>query len=141
MDFIIGGRYQGKKEYVKQTYDFCEDDMIDAREIAENGIADMFGHPCLVGFHKLIKELLDKRDSINDVGDKYIEGFVEKLLTDNDIKVIISDEVGYGIVPLEKKDREYRELVGRLSCMIAARADKLVRVVAGIGMVIKGEKN
>ena len=48
--------------------------------------------------------------------------------------VITCDEVGCGVVPLD------REAVGRLCCAIADEADAVVRVMAGVPQWIKGEK-
>lgn len=54
-------------------------------------------------------------------------------------RVVVCDEVGCGIVPLDPDDRAWRERVGRLCCDLAARADAVVRVVCGIPQMIKGE--
>ena len=51
-------------------------------------------------------------------------------------KVIISDEVGCGVIPLDKFDREWRECVGRELCGLAADADEVWRVNCGIGQRI-----
>ena len=54
--------------------------------------------------------------------------------------VITCDEVGCGVVPLDRADEDYREAVGRLCCAIADEADVVVRVMAGVPQWIKGEK-
>ena len=51
--------------------------------------------------------------------------------------IIISDEIGNGIVPMEHEEREYRELTGRLLCELANKADRVERIVCGIGERIK----
>ena len=51
--------------------------------------------------------------------------------------VIICDEVGNGIVPLDSFEREYRERLGWLLCEIAAKAERVERIVCGIGQRIK----
>jgi adenosyl cobinamide kinase/adenosyl cobinamide phosphate guanylyltransferase len=51
--------------------------------------------------------------------------------------VVISDEVGNGIVPLEPFEREYRERLGRMLVQIAEKADRVERVICGIGQRIK----
>ena len=61
----------------------------------------------------------------------------ERLIEKNPSVIIIADEIGCGVVPVEKSDRDLRELCGRLNCMLAERADKVVRVVCGRGRVIK----
>lgn len=54
--------------------------------------------------------------------------------------VVTCDEVGCGVVPLDRADEAYREAVGRLCCAIAEEADAVVRVIAGVPQWIKGEK-
>ena len=54
--------------------------------------------------------------------------------------VITCDEVGCGVVPLDRADEAYREAVGRLCCALAEEADAVVRVIAGVPQWIKGEK-
>ena len=52
---------------------------------------------------------------------------------------VIATEVGGGVVPIDPAERAARERAGRLNCLLAARADAVVRVFCGIPMVIKGE--
>ena len=54
--------------------------------------------------------------------------------------VVTCDEVGCGVVPIDRADEAYREAVGRLCCALAAEADAIVRVTAGLPQYIKGEK-
>ncbi|MBR1853425.1 MAG: bifunctional adenosylcobinamide kinase/adenosylcobinamide-phosphate guanylyltransferase [Lachnospiraceae bacterium] len=51
--------------------------------------------------------------------------------------IIISDEVGNGIVPMERAEREYRECLGRILIEAAKRADRVERVICGLGQRIK----
>lgn len=53
--------------------------------------------------------------------------------------VIISDEVGCGVVPVDRFEREWRETVGRICCLLAKDAEQVVRVFCGVPMVLKGE--
>jgi len=52
--------------------------------------------------------------------------------------VLVSNEVGSGIVPDNAQARRFRDLQGRLNQRIAARADRVVLVVAGLPMFVKG---
>ena len=54
-------------------------------------------------------------------------------------KVVISTETGGGVVPLDAAQRSAREAAGRLACLLAERADTVVRVFCGLPMALKGE--
>jgi adenosylcobinamide kinase/adenosylcobinamide-phosphate guanylyltransferase len=53
--------------------------------------------------------------------------------------VLVSNEVGSGIVPDNAEARRFCDLQGRLNQRIAARADRVVLLVAGLPMVVKGQ--
>ena len=52
--------------------------------------------------------------------------------------VIVSNEVGQGIVPENTLARQFREAQGRLNIALAAECDTVVQVVAGLPQVLKG---
>jgi adenosylcobinamide kinase/adenosylcobinamide-phosphate guanylyltransferase len=53
--------------------------------------------------------------------------------------VLVSNEVGSGIVPDNAEARRFRDLQGRLNQRIAACADRVVLLVAGLPMMVKGQ--
>jgi adenosylcobinamide kinase/adenosylcobinamide-phosphate guanylyltransferase len=53
--------------------------------------------------------------------------------------VLVSNEVGSGIVPDNAQARRFRDLQGKLNQRIAARADRVVLLVAGLPMAVKGQ--
>lgn len=53
-------------------------------------------------------------------------------------QVVISTEVGGGVVPVDAKQRAAREAAGRLNCLLAQRADTVVRVFYGLPLILKG---
>ena len=55
--------------------------------------------------------------------------------------IIVSNEVGMGIVPDNPQARRFRDLLGRINQMIAKEADKVIMMYGGIPMAIKGEKD
>ena len=52
--------------------------------------------------------------------------------------VVIATETGGGIVPTDPAERANREAAGRLSCLLAARAETVIRVFCGLPLVLKG---
>jgi adenosylcobinamide kinase / adenosylcobinamide-phosphate guanylyltransferase len=52
--------------------------------------------------------------------------------------VIVSNEVGHGIVPENALARRFREAQGRLNIALAAEADLVVQVTVGLPHVLKG---
>jgi adenosylcobinamide kinase / adenosylcobinamide-phosphate guanylyltransferase len=54
--------------------------------------------------------------------------------------VLVSNEVGFGIVPDNELARRFRDLQGRLNQRMAARADHVVLMVAGLPVAVKDTK-
>jgi adenosylcobinamide kinase / adenosylcobinamide-phosphate guanylyltransferase len=54
--------------------------------------------------------------------------------------VLVTNEVGFGIVPDNPLGRRFRDAQGLLNQRIASRADRVVLMVAGLPLTIKGEK-
>ncbi|AWN50102.1 bifunctional adenosylcobinamide kinase/adenosylcobinamide-phosphate guanylyltransferase [Methylobacterium terrae] len=53
--------------------------------------------------------------------------------------VLVSNEVGFGIVPENALARRFRDEAGRLHQRLGALADRVVLVVAGLPMTLKGD--
>ncbi len=112
MILIIGGAYQGKRDYATAT--------LGAPETAVIGHAET-----------LIREMMDVgQDPVAEV----------MRLADGPWRdaVVLLQEVGGGVVPLDAAERAWREAVGRCGAVLAAKASKVIRVFLGIGTVIKG---
>ena len=54
-------------------------------------------------------------------------------------EVVIATEVGGGVVPVDPVQRQNREAAGRLACLLAQRADRVIRVFCGLPQALKGE--
>lgn len=51
--------------------------------------------------------------------------------------IVVSNEVGLGLVPPYELGRAYRDMLGRANQIVAKRADEVLFMVAGIPMTIK----
>jgi adenosyl cobinamide kinase/adenosyl cobinamide phosphate guanylyltransferase len=62
---------------------------------------------------------------------------LEILLTRNPGLIVLCDEVGCGVVPMDREERVWRETVGRLCCRMAGQAERVDRVFCGLAMRLK----
>ena len=108
MKLYIGGCGQGQEELARRENPGCE---------------------IITGFHTMVREWLkdnaDAMDNTATLCDKHPQA------------VIVSDEIGCGVVPISRDERFWREQTGRSLCMIAGQAEAVVRVICGIGVRIK----
>lgn len=112
MELIIGGAYQGKWEYAKKLFPqavWVSGENCTLEELlAAEGVYD---------FHNFLGRQMEQGADL--------EKLPELILEKNPGLVIVSDEVGYGVVPIDAGDRAFREAVGRVCCELAARAQRV----------------
>ena len=65
------------------------------------------------------------------------QALVTALPTQTDPVVIVTNEVGSGIVPDNALAREFRDAAGRLNQWVAATADEVHLAVAGLPLKVK----
>lgn len=53
--------------------------------------------------------------------------------------IVVSNEVGLGLVPPYPLGRVYRDVLGRANQYLAARAQRVIFMVAGLPMIVKAE--
>jgi len=53
--------------------------------------------------------------------------------------ILVTGEVGWGIVPANELARRFRDVAGRVNQRVAAAADRVVLMVSGLPMAVKGE--
>lgn len=119
MILYTGGYGQGKLSYVLKrhkgnVFDGTKDDM-----------EKIDGYDIINRYDIIVKRLMAQgKDAL---------AFTKKINAD----AVIGNEVGCGIVPVNKEDIIYRETVGRCMCILAEKSQSVVRIICGIGQVIK----
>lgn len=108
MRLYIGGAYQGQEELARQ----------------ENPGVDI-----ITDFHEVIRRVMAEGGEPR--------AYALALCREKPETVIVSNEVGSGVVPMAAEERAWREGVGRALCVIAQTAESVTRVVCGIGVHVK----
>ena len=90
---------------------------------------------CLtVWLGNLFHECGDNEDAVK----QDVERFCKALPAINPELILVTNEVGFGIVPENRLTRLYRDMLGFLNRVIAQRADKVYCCICGIPVCIKG---
>lgn len=126
MKLIIGGAFQGKLTFAKQHFSL-PDGWVDG---ADCTTADLLRCRGINHFHEYIGRLVGEQADVWAI--------VQRLLDENPDIIVVTNEIGYGVVPISPYERQYRETTGRVCTRLAAAADEVYRVVCGIGQVLKG---
>lgn len=125
MKMIIGGAFQGKTRYARKLYPelvFCDGESCSLEELLQaRGV---------IHFQRFVWRYLE--ENIPDG-----KNLAKEIIENNPALIIVCEEVGYGLVPTEPFEREYREYTGRVCTELAAYAERVDRVVCGIGVRIK----
>lgn len=132
MKLVIGGHAQGKLNYILHRFasesclvwDGELPDEVQLQEALEQDKTVVVNH-----LHDWVKRRLQE----GGCPEEEIFGVME-MCPDC---IIISDELGNGIVPVDAFERAYRERTGRILVELASRAEEVVRVLCGIGHQIK----
>ena len=118
MIFVTGGLASGKRTYVQSLG--YSDSQISVGELGDGPV------------------VLDAQELVRDAcGGKEVDlsALVEQLAAKD---IVACVDVGSGVVPLERDERDWRDRVGTLSCALADRADAVVRLTCGVPVALKG---
>lgn len=107
MIFITGPLYSGKRDYAQALLDCTEEEL-------------------------RAQAVWDVQDRAADCAD--LDALADELAR---YEVVTAAEVGGGVVPADPGERAAREAAGRLACLLARRAERVVRVFCGLPQVLK----
>jgi adenosyl cobinamide kinase/adenosyl cobinamide phosphate guanylyltransferase len=124
MHFIFGGRGMGMLEYAKGL---VADPAV--CDLALGGEESLAASNILVNAHLLVKRKVES-------GEDAVSYFRQILPVLYD-KIVIGEEVGSGVVPIDPFEREWRDETGRVYQLLAAEAGDVTRLWAGIPQILK----
>ena len=70
-----------------------------------------------------------------------IEGLIKCIKRSDARFIIVTNEVGLGIVPADRVSRLYRDFLGMANRLLAENADEVIFMAAGIPVNIKNDRN
>lgn len=121
MRMIIGGACQGKLDYAKSRFPGLQwEDGRTCRLQAVYTCEGMYHFESYI--QRMMREMQEKTEEI-----------CREITESNPGIVIVTNEIGYGLVPADAFERRYREMTGRICTALAAQSEEVVRVVCGIG--------
>jgi adenosyl cobinamide kinase/adenosyl cobinamide phosphate guanylyltransferase len=132
LDDEMAARISAHQKERPATWDTLEEPREIARMIRPKGDQyDTVVIDCLTLWTANVLELGDPKERVKPLLDAYRSGQADW--------VVISNEVGLGIVPDNPLARRYRDALGVVNRLMAEAADRVVLLVAGIPVHIKGE--
>lgn len=131
MYLVVGGANQGKLAWARRQFNLAYNEIADGAqlELTPGELPDMAEHRALCGLHLLLER-------ISGVDSVCLETWLDALAARPGF-VVLCDEIGAGLVPIEREGREHREMVGRSCCRLAAQAEGVWRVFCGLPQQLK----
>jgi adenosyl cobinamide kinase/adenosyl cobinamide phosphate guanylyltransferase len=126
MHLIIGGKYMGKLKYAKTLYG----EAVSVCDLTAAPPEEMFGACVVANLQDGVRNLLERGESARN--------FFQSNLRFLKDKVLIGDEIGSGIVPIDPFERLWRDETGFVYQILADRADRVDRIWAGLPCRLKG---
>ena len=97
-----------------------------------NNIANVNDIVIINHLHMWVKDLL--REGMEEAA---VQSTILSWVATHPNTILICDELGNGIVPLEKMERIWREQTGRLMIELAKQAERVERILCGLGQRLK----
>lgn len=125
MKLIIGGAYQGKRDYAVREYGLAEEQIFTC---APDAMPD-FSAACLDRFEEFVYFCVTNGLSAREVLEERRENWKAS--------VVICREIFSGVVPVDETVRAWREETGRVMTWLAAEAESVTRMFCGIPQQLK----
>jgi adenosylcobinamide kinase/adenosylcobinamide-phosphate guanylyltransferase len=136
LDAEMVGKIRRHREERPNYWQTFEEPLQLGQVLAQHAMAfDMMLVDCLTIF---VANLLETTESDSDYVERHIVGFLDALCASPASVVLVSNEVGSGVVPPYPAGRRFRDALGELNQRVAAIADNVVLLVAGLPLALKG---
>ncbi len=126
MKLIIGGAFQGKLAYASAAAEIAPEEFADGAVCGFEVLDTCRG---MNHFHEYVRRYLAEGRSVEELP--------ERIVQKNPEVVLVANELGCGIVPMDPFERQFREAFGRLCCRLTQEAKEVHRVICGLGTVIR----
>ena len=120
MILIIGGAYQGKLDYARETYGLTDADIFTCTD----GNID-FSRRCI---NRIEESVWANPDALQ---------YFREHRTEWENSILICQDISGGVVPMGKENRAWRQNTGRLCQYLAKEADQVIRIFCGLEQRLK----
>ena len=120
MILIIGGAYQGKLDFAKETF----------------GITDGDVHTCDSGEIDFTKRCIYKLEAFTSHNEDPI-GYFETHREEWQNSILILRDIFCGVVPMGAENRAWRQRTGRLAQYLSKEAQQVSRIFCGLEQRLK----
>lgn len=124
MILIIGGAYQGKLDYAKDAFHLSKDDIY----TCANGEID-FSKRCVSSIEEFTYACVC--ENIEPI--EYFK--THRAQWKN--SVLICRDIFCGVVPMDARDRQWRQITGRLCQYLSGEAERVSRIFCGLEQRLK----
>jgi len=150
MDLFVGGHAQGKLQLVKESYgeditiinefhikirDELQKFVETAGQAGSESCKTAEGNDVNCTGKEKYESRISEELSENELADMIFEKLTAGIIYEK--TVIISDEIGCGIVPMDRFDRLWRDITGKILVKTAKISENVFRVTCGIANKIK----
>ena len=120
MILIIGGAYQGKLDFAKETFGITEGNVY----TCNSGEID-FSKGCIYGIEVFTRENTDP------------VAYFETRREDWQDSILILQDIFCGVVPMGAENRAWRQRTGRLAQYLSREASQVSRIFCGLEQRLK----
>lgn len=120
MILIIGGAYQGKLDYAKESFDITDSDVY----ICNSDVID-FSKRCIYKIEEFAAHCPDTVDYFKENRDAWQNS------------ILIVQDIFCGVVPIDAEKRVWRQRTGRLVQYLSKEAQRVIRIFCGLEQQLK----